>query len=70
MSGKVNGPTVADILRHMKAAKRMGVPAIATNIGGSIIVIPIDSSYLEKLALGQPPAQSSEEGVKEVKTLW
>ena len=69
MPTRSNGPTVADLLRHGKAAKRLGARGIATNIGGSFIVIPFDSSYLEKLAQGQPPAQSSEE-VKEVKTLW
>ena len=61
MPTKARGPLVEDILRHAKAAKRIGAPGIAANIGGTIIVIPFDSAYLEKLAQGQPPAPDADE---------
>ena len=64
MATKANGPKVEDILRHMKAAKRMGAPGIATNIGGVIIAIPFDAAYLEKLAQGQLPAPDLTNGGK------
>jgi hypothetical protein len=65
MATKHNGPLLGDILRHIKAAKKVGAPGIATNIGGAIIAIPFDSAYLDKLAQGQPPvpdAKAPEEG--------
>ena len=70
MATKVNGPVMEDYIRALKAAKRMGVKAVRIEIGKGAIVMMMDDTYLEKLALGQPPAQSSEGEVKEVKTLW
>ena len=70
MPTKVNGPLMEDYVRALKAAKRMGVKAVRVEVGKGAIVMLMDDTYLEKLALGQPPAQSSKEEVKEVKTLW
>ena len=65
MPTKANGPLMVDIFRHAKAAKRLGAPGIATNIGGAIIAILLDDAYLEKLAPGQPPAPDTEEAERE-----
>lgn len=69
MATKSNGPLMQDYVRAMKAAKRMGAPAVVVYMGGTPVVIPLNDAYLDKLAQGQPPAPSPET-VKEVKTLW
>ena len=61
MPTRSRGPLMEDILRHIKAAKRVGAPGIATSIGGAIIAIPFDGAYLDKLAQGQHPAPDVEE---------
>ena len=62
MATKTNGPLIRRIiLRHYQSRPHNEwATRTATNIGGSFIVIPFDSPYLEKLALGQPPAPDTE----------
>ena len=69
MPTKANGPLMEDYMRALRAAKKMGVKAVRVEIGRGAIVMVMDDTYLEKLALGQPPAPHSE-GQKELKTLW
>ena len=57
MVTKVNGPRIEDYKRALKAAKLAGVKAVRIEIGQGAIVMIMDDTYLEKLALGQPPAQ-------------
>jgi hypothetical protein len=57
MVTKVNGPRIEDYKRALKAAKWAGVKAVRVEIGEGAIVLIMDDTYLEKLALGQPPAQ-------------
>jgi hypothetical protein len=57
MVTKVNGPLMEDYKRALKAARWAGVKAVRIEIGAGAIVLIMDDAYLEKLALGQPPAQ-------------
>ena len=57
MVTKVNGPRIEDYKRALKAAKWAGVKAVRIEIGEGAIVLIMDDTYLDKLALGQPPAQ-------------
>jgi hypothetical protein len=57
---KVNGPLMEDYIRALRAAKRMGVKAVRVEVGQGAIVMIMDDAYLEKLALGQPPAPDTE----------
>jgi hypothetical protein len=57
MTTKVHGPLIEDYKRALKAAKWAGVKAVRVEIGETAIVLIMDDTYLEKLALGQPPAQ-------------
>ena len=70
MATKANGPLMEDYIRALRAAKKMGVKAVRVEVGRGAIVMFMGDDYLEKLALGQPPAPSSEEGPKEIKSLW
>ena len=70
MVTKVNGPLMEDYKRALKAAKWAGVKAVRIEIGQGAIVMIMDDTYLEKLALGQPPAPHSDEERKEVKLVW
>ena len=67
MPTKAHGPLQEDYKRLIREAKRAGAPAVVVYIGGTPVVIPLNDTYLEKLALGQPPAQS--EG-KKVELDW
>ena len=69
MPTKANGPLMEDYKRALRAAKWAGVKAVRIEVGRGAIVMLLGDDYLEKLALGQPPAPSSEKG-EEVKTLW
>ena len=68
MPTKANGPLAEDYMRALRVAKRMGVKAVRIEIGRGAIVMLLDDTYLEKLALGQPPAP--EEGRKDVILNW
>ena len=57
MPTKHNGPLMEDYKRALKAAKWAGVKAVRVEIGQGAIVMIMDDAYLDKLALGQPPAQ-------------
>ena len=57
MPTKTNGPLQEDYNRALKAAKRAGAKAVRIEIGDRAIAIILDDTYLEKLAVGQPPAQ-------------
>ena len=48
-----------DYKRALKAAKWAGVKVVRVEIGQGAIAMILDDAYLEKLALGQPPAPSS-----------
>jgi hypothetical protein len=54
-----------DYKRALKAAKWAGVKAVRVEIGGGAIVMIMDGTYLEKLALGHPPAPDAEEAKRE-----
>jgi hypothetical protein len=69
MVTKVHGPLIEDYKRALKAAKWAGVKAVRVEIGETAIVLIMDDTYLEKLALGQPPAQELSGGPK-VKLDW
>ena len=69
MATKVNGPLIEDYKRALKAAKWAGVKAVRIEIGSGAIVLIMDDAYLEKLALGQPPAPELKGGQK-VKLDW
>ena len=60
MSTKVNGPLMEDYKRALKAAKWAGAKVVRVEIGEGAIAILLDDAYLEKLALGQPPAPDAE----------
>jgi hypothetical protein len=60
MPTKHNGPLMEDYKRALKAAKWAGVKAVRVEIGQGAIVMIMDDTYLEKLALGQPPAPDNE----------
>jgi len=65
MPTKHNGPLMEDYKRALKAAKWAGVKAVRVEIGQGAIVMIMDDTYLDKLALGQPPvpdAKTPEEG--------
>ena len=64
MTTKVNGPLIEDYKRALKAAKWAGVKAVRVEIGQGALVLIMDDSYLEKLALGQPPAPDAEEAAE------
>jgi hypothetical protein len=70
MPTKANGPLMEDYVRALRAAKKMGVKAVRIEVGRGAIVMLMDDTHLEKLALGQPPAPSSEKAGEEVKSLW
>ena len=57
MPARFRGPLVEDYKRALKAAKWAGVKAVRIEIGEGAIVMIMDDTYLDKLALGQPPAQ-------------
>lgn len=69
MVTKVNGLRIEDYKRVLKAAKWAGVKAVRVEIGDAAIVLIMDDAYLEKLALGQPPAQELNGGSK-IKLDW
>jgi hypothetical protein len=60
MPTRSNGPLMEDYIRALRAAKRMGVKAVRIEVGKGAIVMMMDDAYLEKLALGQPPAPDIE----------
>ena len=62
MPTKHNGPLMDDYKRILKAAKWAGVKAVRIEIGQGAIVMIMDDTYLDKLALGQPPAQELKGG--------
>jgi len=62
MGNKHNGPLMEDYRRALKAAKWAGVKAVRVEIGQGAIVMIMDDAYLDKLALGQPPAQELARG--------
>ena len=64
MPARVHGPLLEDYVRALKAAKRMGVKAVRVEIGQGAIVMMMDDTYMEKLALGQPPAPDLPSGGK------
>jgi len=70
MPTKSNGPLMEDYIRALRAAKRMGVKAVRIEVGKGAIVMMMDDAYLDKLALGQPPAPDTNEERKEVKLVW
>jgi hypothetical protein len=61
MPTKVNGPTMEDYKRAIKAAKWAGAKAVRVEIGDGAIAILLDDTYLEKLALVHPPSPNVEE---------
>jgi hypothetical protein len=65
MPTKSNGPLMEDYIRALRAAKRMGVKAVRIEVGKGAIVMMMDDTYLEKLALGQPFAPNVEEAKRE-----
>jgi len=65
MPTKANGPLMEDYIRALRAAKRMGVKAVRIEVGKGAIVMMIDDAYLEKLAVGQPPAPDTEQAKRE-----
>ena len=69
MPARFRGPLVEDYKRALKAAKSAGVKAVRVEIGEGAIVLIMDDTYLEKLALGQPPAPDLNGGQK-VKLNW
>jgi hypothetical protein len=69
MPTKHNGPLMEDYKRALKAAKWAGVKAVRIEIGQGAIVMIMDDTYLEKLALGQPPAPELNGGPK-IKLNW
>jgi hypothetical protein len=70
MPTKAHGPLQEDYKRLIREAKRAGAPAVVVYIGGTPVVIPLNDTYLEKLALGQLPAPLTTEERKEVKLVW
>jgi len=70
MPTKAHGPLQEDYKRLIREAKRAGAPAVVVYIGGTPVVIPLNDAYLDKLALGQPPAPLTTEERKEVKLVW
>ena len=64
MPARFRGPLVEDYKRALKAAKWAGVKAVRIEIGEGAIVLIMDDTYLEKLALGQPPAPDLNSGGK------
>ena len=69
MPTKTNGPLMEDYKRALKAAKWAGVKAVRVEIGQGAIVMIMDGAYLDKLALGQPPAPELNGGPK-IKLDW
>jgi len=69
MPTKAHGPLQEDYRRALAAARRAGAKSVAIVIGRSTIVIELEGDYMEKLALGQPPAPNTESGEKP-KSLW
>ena len=69
MPARFRGPLVEDYKRALKAAKWAGVKAVRIEIGEGAIVLIMDDTYLEKLALGHPPAPELNGGQK-VKLNW
>jgi hypothetical protein len=70
MVTKARGPLMEDYKRALRAAKWANVKAVRIEMGGTAIVMIMDETYLDKLAIGQPPAPSSEKEGEELKTLW
>ena len=64
MPTKHNGPLMEDYKRAIKAAKWAGAKVVRVEIGDGAIAILLDDAYLEKLALGQPPAPDLQSGGK------
>ena len=62
---KSHGPLQADHQRLIRACRKEGVPNIVYHDGAMTIVIPLDGSYLDKLAQGQPPAPSPNSGISD-----
>jgi len=69
MPTKHNGPLMEDYKRAIKAAKWAGAKVVRVEIGDGAIAILLDDTYLEKLALGQPPAPDLTSGGK-TKANW
>lgn len=69
MTVKAHGPLLEDYLRALKAAKRMGAKTVVVHMGGIAIAIQLDDAYMEKLALGQPPAPDIK-GEGKPKLVW
>ena len=70
MPTRSNGPLMEDYIRALRAAKRMGVKAVRVEVGKGAIVMLMDDDYLEKLALGQPPAPDTTEVREKPKARW
>jgi hypothetical protein len=71
---KTRGPLMEDYKRALRAAKWAGVKAVRIEMNGTAIVMIMDETYLDKLAIGQPPAPNSnlteEERKEDFKLKW
>jgi methylmalonyl-CoA mutase cobalamin-binding subunit len=65
MTTKVNGPRQVYFQRLVRALRKEGVKKMEYHSGGVTIVIPLDDTYLEKMARGHPPAPDAEEADRE-----
>lgn len=65
MVTKANGPLMEDYKRAIKAAKWAGWKAVRIEFKGMAIAILADETYMDRLALGQPPAPNAEEEKRE-----
>jgi hypothetical protein len=70
MPSRFRGPLVEDYKRALKAAKWAGVKAVRVEIGEGAIVLIMDDTYLDKLALGQPPAPDAKPPEEAFKLKW
>lgn len=71
MATKANSPLlVEDYKRLVRAARWAKLPNLVFHQGGVTIVMPLDGTYVEKLAVGQPPAPNADEAEREVKPDW
>lgn len=55
MVTKSRGPLREDIRRIIGEAKRAGLANVVIHVGQTAIVMPLDGTYVEKLAPRQPP---------------
>ena len=61
MPTKANGLKMEDYKRLVRVAKWAGLPNLVFHNGQTTIVMPLDGTYVTKLAEGQPPAPNAEE---------